>query len=158
MIKYLSVVLILLLQGCQLQNVAPPLTKSKQACEIGTQALFRMQDIEKRFLASPEKRSSLLKNAIDNKDRSLIALLMSTPFASTEQLQQAKRHYAKLKLNSQHDCPGDKYLSLRNQQTSALLWLRAEQNKLENKNQALQIQIDALTQIESDLNQQREDK
>lgn len=158
MIKYLSVVLILLLQGCQLQNVATPLTKSKQACEIGTKALFRMQDIEKRFLAFPEKRSSLLKNAIDNNDRSLIALLMSTPFASTEQLQQAKRHYAKLKLNSQHDCPGDKYLSLRNQQTSALLWLRAEQDKLENKNQALQIQIDALTQIESDLNQQREDK
>lgn len=158
MIKYLSVLLILLLQGCQLQNVAPPLSSSKSVCKIGTQALFRMQDIEKRFLASPEKRSPLLKNAIDNKDRSLIALLMSTPFASTEQLQQAKRHYAKLKLNNKNDCPGDNYLSLRNQQTSALLWLRAEQEKLESKNQALQIQIDALTQIESDLNQQREDK
>ena len=156
MIKYLSVVLILLLQGCQIKGVTPPL--STPACSIGTQALFRMQDIEKRFLKSPEKRSTLLKSAIDNKDRSLIALLMSTPFASTEQLQQAKRHYAKLKLNTKSDCPGDQYLSLRNQQTSALLWVRAEQEKLEQKNQSLQIKIDALTQIESDLNEEREEK
>ncbi|WP_420598864.1 hypothetical protein [Neptuniibacter sp.] len=157
MIKYLGIVLILLLQGCQIKGVTPPLTTPKPSCEIGTQALFRMQSIEKRFLKSPEKRSSLLKSAIDNKDRALIALLMSTPYASTEQLQQAKRHYAKLKLNIKDDCAGDKYLNLRNQHTSALLWLRAEQDKLTQKNQSLQIKIDALTQIESDLNQQRED-
>lgn len=156
MSKYLIVLLILLLQGCQINGVTTPLS-TIPSCEIGTQTLFRMQSIEKRFLTSPEKRSELLKNAIDNQDRALIALLMSTPFASTEQLQQAKRHYARLKLNSRDDCPGDKYLSLRDQQTSGLLWLRAEQDKLETRNQSLQIKIDALTQIESDLNQQREE-
>lgn len=158
MIKYLSIFLILLLQGCQLQEITPSHNAQELDCQIDSQALLRMQSIEKRFLKSPEKRAVFLKSAIDNKDRSLIALLMSTPFASTEQLQQAKRHYDKLQLSTAEDCTGDKYLSLRNQQTSALLWLRAEQDKLEQKNRSLQIKIDALTQIESDLNQQRENK
>jgi len=157
MIKYSSILLILLLQGCQLQETTLLPQPSEPVCTIDTSALIEMQRLEKYFLKTPEKRSVLLKNVIDSQNRPLIALLMSTPYASTEQLQQSKRHFAKLHLNTKDDCPGDQYLSLRNQYTSALLWLRSEQDKLEQKNQSLQIKIDALTQIESDLNQQRED-
>ncbi|MGH1461515.1 MAG: hypothetical protein ACRBB6_05735 [Neptuniibacter sp.] len=158
MTKYFSILLILILQGCQLQGIATPISSSAPNCQVGLQALLRMQSIETRFLNTPVQRSKLLQNAIDDKDRALIALLMSTPYSSTEQLKQSKRHYAKLRLKQREDCPGDTYLSLRNQHTSALLWLRAEQDRLEQKNMTLQIKIDALTQIESDLNQQREEQ
>lgn len=157
MFKYLSVFLLLLLQGCQLQN-SKPLNQQESPCQISGQKLFFLQSTEKRFLSSADERSTLLQNAIKENNRPLIALLMSTPFASTEQLQQAKRHYSKLRLNPKQHCVGDQYLNLRNQQTSALLWLRAEQDKLEELNASLQTKIDALTQIESDLNQQREGK
>lgn len=155
--KYIFTFLLFLLQGCQLQGLKATPTQSGD-CQITTQQLFIMQSKEKRFLNSKEARSTLLQNAIQEKNRPLMALLMSSPYASTEQLRQAKRHYSKLRLNPQQHCPGDQYLNLRNQQTSALLWLRAEQDKLETQNSVLQTKIDALTQIESDLNQQREGK
>lgn len=147
---------LLLLQGCQLQGIQPDNLDSDE-CQISETQLFTLQSAEKQFLNDPQARSRLLQAAIQDKNRPLIALLMSTPYAATEQLQQAKRHYSKLRLNLKHHCHGDQYLNLRDKNTSALLWLRAEQDRLEQHNQMLQRKIDALTQIESDLNQQREE-
>lgn len=157
MTKYSFFFLLLLLQGCQLK----PLMTSDKAiktanCQIKQQELYLLQATEKRFLNAPTLRSKLLQTAIKDNNRAMTALLMSTPYSSTEQLQQAKRHFSKLRLNLQQACPGDQYIHLRDQYTTALLWLRAEQDNLQSKNQLLQIKIDALTQIESDLNQQRE--
>ena len=124
-------------------------------CHIQPQRLAALQSIEKRFLTQDDARSRLLQQAFKSKDRVQIALLLSTPLASTEQLQQAKKNYARIQLNPHPDCPGDRYIDLRNQFTSTLLWMRADQDNLAAENRSLKIKIDALTEIESDLDKQR---
>lgn len=157
----LITVLGLLLGGCQFQSTINPITAT-QSCRIDSDTLRTAQLLETRFLQQPQQRSTILQAAIRDKDRPLLALLLSTPFSSTSQLQQAKKHFAKIVLYPDEACPGDRYLALRDEQTSALLWLRAEQDKLlkENKqlsaaHQALKVKIDALTEIEAELSQQR---
>ncbi|WP_286237365.1 hypothetical protein [Neptuniibacter halophilus] len=146
--------LILFLQGCQLQPQA--LQTQEQSCKISPQRLASLQETEKRFLSQPEARSGIMQRAIRDKDNELLALILATPLSSTDQLQQARRHFARLDLSQAPTCPGDRYLDMRNQLTSSLMWMRAEQDNLEAANQALKLKIDALTQIESDLSRQRE--
>lgn len=153
-----SLCCLFMLSGCQLQELKPNLKASeeKPTCRITPAHLYDLQNTERQFLSKPDQRSRIMLSAIKSKDSALLALLLSTPLSSTEQLQQAKRHYAKLVLFPHESCPGDRYLDVRNQFTSTLMWMRAEQDNLLEENQALQVKIDALTQIESDLNEERE--
>lgn len=156
MFKYLSLSILILLQGCQLQQLALEGSANRDSCLIDEEQLFALQTIELKFLEKADHRSRIMQNAIRSKDRPLLALLLSTPYSSTEQLQQSKRHFSKLVLYPHVDCPGDRYLDTRNRFASALLWMRAEQDNLLTENRNLQIKIDALTQIETDLEKQRE--
>lgn len=155
---HLSICCLLFLSGCQIQSLKQG-SKADDAtvsCRISPAHLYELQEKEGQFLSTPDQRSRIMLNAIRSKDSALLALLLSTPLSSAEQLQQAKRHYAKLVLFPHETCPGDRYLDVRNQYTSALQWMRAEQDNLLTENKALQLKIDALTQIESDLNEERE--
>lgn len=157
MTRSLLILSILLIQGCQLQPLQQvKLSEPEAACRIDNQRLYRLQQTESRFLSEPEKRSSILQKAFKRKDPALLALLLSTPLASKDQLQQAKRHFNKLKVIPQEACPGDSYLHSRNKLATSLLWMRAKHDQLIDQNRALQIKIDALTEIESDLTKQRE--
>ncbi|MEM5536434.1 hypothetical protein WNY58_08530 [Neptuniibacter pectenicola] len=163
MIRSLPIILcLLILQGCELQETKPPIEvepiSEQKSCRIEAANLDRLQKIEKLFLENPERRSRIMQNAIRDKDQTLLALLLSTPLSSKEQLQQAKRYYAKFVLYPDKACPGDRYFDLRDQLTSALLWMRAEQDNLLQENKTLQIKIDALTQIETDLSKDRENQ
>lgn len=151
--KLLLLSLFLLLSGCDLQSLKPDV--ESVICHIQPERLSALQTIEKRFLTKADERSRILQRALKSKDRAQIALLLSTPLSSTEQLQQAKKNYARIQLNPHPDCPGDSYIDLRNQFTSTLLWMRADQDNLAEEIQSLKTKIDALTEIESDLDRQR---
>jgi len=150
----------LVLQGCELNTIKPQNSvtslSNTKSCRIPPQKLNNLQQIETDFLTKPDKRSQIMQNAIRQKDPLLLALLLSTPLSSKEQLQQSKRYYSKLVLYPHRACPGDRYFDLRDQLTSALLWMRAEHDNLLSENRALQVKIDALTQIETDLSKDRE--
>jgi len=162
MIKFYLLPFVLLLQGCQFlpEQTKPvkPEVNEKPICRISDARLNELQDIESRFLQKPDQRSTIMVKAIRNKDRELLALLLSTPLSSTEQLQQAKRHFAKIVLYPHSACPGDRYLDMRNHLATALLWVRAEHDNLLEENRNLQVKIDALTQIETDLSNEREEQ
>ena len=159
MLKYFMVAACLLLPGCQLATQGTQSnTDHKGSCRLNAADLDRMQTIEGRFLSKPEQRSRIMQQAINSKDTALLALLLSTPLSSSEQLQQAKRHFAKLVLYPDPSCPGDRYLDLRNQLATTLMWMRAEQDNLLKENRALQVKIDALTQIETDLSKERNEQ
>ena len=155
MIKYTPLLFgLLLLQGCEISPLkpssTPPLIVEQKSCRIELANLDRLQKVETEFLAKPEQRSRIMQTAIRQKDPALLALLLSTPLSSTEQLQQSKRYYAKLVLYPDFD--------LRDQLTSALLWMRAEHDNLLVENRILQKKIDALTQLETDLSNDREEQ
>ncbi|WP_415892181.1 hypothetical protein ACMXYN_12955 [Neptuniibacter sp. PT8_73] len=160
MIKYAPLILLLFLQGCEFVPTKSPMPEpevtEKPICRINETRLDQLQGIESRFLQKPDQRSSIMQRAIRSKDSALLALLLSTPLSSTEQLQQAKRNFSKIVLYPHPSCPGDRYLDIRNQFATALLWMRAEQDNLLEENRNLQVKIDALTQIETDLNNERE--
>ena len=163
MIKYSPLLFgLLLLQGCELTPIKPsstvPLIVEQKSCRIEPTNLDRLQKVETEFLAKPEQRSRIMQTAIRQKDPALLALLLSTPLSSTEQLQQSKRYYAKLVLYPDKACPGDRYFDLRDQLTSALLWMRAEHDNLLVEHRILQKKIDALTQLETDLSNDREEQ
>jgi hypothetical protein len=161
MIKYTPLVCsLLILPGCEFNTLKPSVDidnlSNTKSCRITPADLDRLQHTETKFLSKPGQRSSIMQNAIREKDRLLLTLLLSTPLSSKEQLQQSKRYYTKLVLYPHSACPGDRYFDLRDQQTSALLWMRAEHDNLLAENRALQVTIDALTQIETDLSNDRE--
>lgn len=158
MIKYTPLILLLFLQGCEFVPTKTPAPGAAEqpTCRISEMRLDQLQGIESRFLQKPDQRSSIMQRAIRSKDRALLALLLSTPLSSTKQLQQAKRHFSKIVLYPHPSCPGDRYLGIRNQFATTLLWMRAEQDNLLEENRNLQVKIDALTQIETDLNNERE--
>ncbi len=151
---------LLILQGCELNTIKPQNSvtslSNKKSCRISPYTLNNLQQIETDFLTKPGQRSQIMQSAIRQKDPLLLALLLSTPLSSKEQLQQSKRYYSKLVLYPHSACPGDRYFDLRDQLTSALLWMRAEHDNLLSENRALQVKIDALTQIETDLSNDRE--
>ncbi|PIE25113.1 MAG: hypothetical protein CSA60_02065 [Neptuniibacter caesariensis] len=157
---FIAFMMFFALQGCQIKNLklgSKPDVESP-TCRISNAHLDQVQQIETRFLSKPDQRSRIMQSAIRSKDNALLALLLSTPLSSTQQLQQAKRYYAKLVLYPHSSCPGDRYLDIRDQFTSTLLWMRAEHDNLLQENRTLHIKIDALTEIESDLNEEREEQ
>lgn len=161
MTKYITLLsCFLILQGCEINTLKPQTgvtnLSNKKSCRVSPDTLNNLQQIETNFLTKPGQRSQIMQNAIRQKDPLLLALLLSTPLSSKEQLQQSKRYYSKLVLYPHSACPGDRYFDLRDQLTSALLWMRAEHDNLLAENRALQVKIDALTQIETDLSNDRE--
>lgn len=163
MIKYTPLLFgLLLLQGCEITPLKPssttPVIVEQKSCRIEPSNLDRFQKVETEFLAKPEQRSRIMQTAIRQKDPALLALLLSTPLSSTEQLQQSKRYYAKLVLYPDKACPGDRYFDLRDQLTSELLWMRVEHDNLLVEHRILQKKIDALTQLETDLSNDREEQ
>lgn len=156
-----------MLVSCQLQKEKPSSSLAvviveKDNCRIDDTKLYNLQSTETRFLENPSQRRKIMAEANKNKDSLLLALLLSTPLSSSKQLKQAEHYYSHLVLYPSHSCIGDNYFALRHQYTSALIWMRAEQDNLAAENSAqrkkidvLRIKIDALTQIEKDLSEER---
>ncbi|GEM_PF-2667745 len=148
----LLITLPLLLTGCQVQTLIP----ESSTCHMSQSALAQVQQTEFSLYHQPGLKAGLLKEARNNRDIALQALLLSQPGATLEQLQQANRLYERLVLYPSADCPGDTYLNLRHRMARSTQTLQQEQALLRKQHQEMQAKINALTELENELTRERE--
>jgi len=126
-------------------------------CVIGADRLSGLLMQERSYLATtPERKESMLATSLKAKDHAQSALLLSQPDASDKDLKQAQSYYRQQPVRPSLKCPGDRYLVLRQRQTDLQLRVNTRRFSLERENRALRKQIEALTQIEREISQDRE--
>ncbi|WP_027857287.1 hypothetical protein [Marinobacterium jannaschii] len=180
--KTLSCLLpLLLLGGCQLplkpqdnsadgnkaaaaansQSKQPTVVEPKQQkqlfCYIAGKRHLNLLARELRFIQAAEgERQSMLSESRKAQDYAQTALLLSQVSSDSNSLAAALVQYNKQGLRDHEACVGDRYLLLRKKQTELLLARRQNDEKQQGIIHRLRRQIEALTAIESELEQERE--
>lgn len=151
------------LSGCQLQQTIQE-TSDQLLCNIQPEQMDNWIKLEWNYRQAdaPDKQAieALLREQEDNIG---LALLLSQPESSVNQLQQSLELYKSLEINYSALCDSERYLALREQQSTSMLTLKQTLNskdsdtrKLQQERETLQQQIDALTDIERDISIQKD--
>lgn len=161
----LLVLVAALVSGCDfnVKDVLPASDSSDTAsteapdCYIGKVRLSGLLVQERTYLSVDKKsRNKMLKASIKAKDYAQSALLRSQPDATIAELRLAIDDYKKQPVRPRLQCPGDRYIVLRQRQADLQLLQKQRVGKVIQENSELRTQIEALTQIEQELSRERE--
>ncbi|GAA0681856.1 hypothetical protein GCM10009104_03250 [Marinobacterium maritimum] len=153
--------LMMLLAGCQLleRSVLRPAASDNvqtRACDIDDAQVIEWLNYEHRYISSTlEQKRKLLIDAERRQQRTLHALLLSTPGQSPEQLRRALEYLSTLGTRS--SCSSSQYIEVRTRQLQLQLDLLEQRQTLEQQVDELQRQVDALTDLERQITRQREE-
>ncbi len=153
--------LMMLLAGCQLleRSVLRPAHDNPdqtQHCEINNAQVIEWLNYEHRYISSTlDQKRQLLIDAERRQQRTLHALLLSTPGQSPEQLRRAFEYLNTLDTSS--PCRASQYIEVRKRQLQLQLELLDQRQMLEQQVDELQRQVDALTDLERQITRQREE-
>lgn len=151
--------LAMILSGCQLSQIKEELVNpvTPPDCVISAERLSGLLMQERTYLVTtPQRRKTMLQQAQNAEDHPQHALLLSQPGASRAALKKAQQFYRKQSVRPSLECPGDRYLVLRQRQTDLQLQQHKRLFSLEKENRALRKQIEQLTQIEREISEDRE--
>ncbi len=153
--------LMLLLAGCQLlENAVPQLASDTndqaQHCDIDDAQVIKWLNYEHRYISSTlEQKRKLLVDAERRQQRTLHALLLSTPGQSPEQLRRAFEYLSTVDTSA--SSRASRYIEVRTRQLQLQLDLLDQRQTLEQRVDELQRQVDALTDLERQITRQREE-
>ncbi len=153
----------LTLSACQIQETLVE-TSSVISCKMQPDKLEHWIDLENQYQnATIWQKRNLLSQARKVEDKATLALLLSQPESSEAQLKQALALFAKMDLEPTEYCLADRYLHVRYKLSRGVLTLQQALNGTDQQRKALMRerdnlvkQIDALTDIERDISNQKE--
>ncbi|SIQ68876.1 hypothetical protein SAMN05421647_107213 [Marinobacterium stanieri] len=155
---------LVLLAGCQspllpIKSTSEPVkTPALSHCRFDTGQLSEWIKYEHRFISSTiSDRQALLGDAERRQLSALHALLLSSPGQSQAQLERATKLLASISPDPSDLCAAEQYLANRQHQLNLQLESLQQIRDLEQQKMELERQVDALTDLERQITQQREE-
>ncbi len=155
---------LVLLAGCQWPLVPnqtssqPTVAATSSNCRFDESQLVEWIKYEHRFISSTiSDRQTLLGEAERRQRSALHALLLSSPGQSQAQLERATKLMDSISPKSAGSCATELYLANRQAQIKQQLERLQQIQDLEQQKMELERQVDALTDLERQITQQREE-
>ncbi|UTW04584.1 hypothetical protein KDX31_06160 [Amphritea atlantica] len=150
----LAVFTVITLSGCQMTQLLPANDFTCITGDMGEWVKLEQQYQQSR----PEEKVAMLKQAEDDNQIIIQAMLLSQPENTTAQLKRSIELFEQFDLDKTPQCDAEQYLRVRYQYTQAVMTLQRALNTVDLERKALAAerdklkqQIEALTRIENDL-------